>query len=175
MYSSIQGSFKRLIKYGQKQDINQEAVLNCFQSLLKMSIGNKVVQSQNVKIKNNDALACYIFCIKILLKSETSNCYIEALQSLLHIMKECAPLNCILFYKHGGSQHVKDWIQLLVKKDTEATEMYLRKILELCGLTVFNLGDLDELPFANDIVDTLRQVPDMSRQKRCLLISFVMS
>lgn len=40
IFSAITNSFKRLIKYGQQQDINQVLVLKSFSSLLKMSIGN---------------------------------------------------------------------------------------------------------------------------------------
>jgi hypothetical protein len=51
-------------------------------------------------------------------------------------------------------------------------------VLELSGIILFKLGDLDQMPFSNDIIDVLlahEGHEDMSSTKRELLVSFVMS
>lgn len=103
IYSAITNSFKRLVKYGQQQDIKQETVLKCFSALLKMSTSSKQKKiTSTVTIKNFDALFCSLYCVKILLKSKTKNNYSDSVNNLCEIMKEGAAENCIMFYKQGG-------------------------------------------------------------------------
>ena len=54
----------------------------------------------------------------------------------------------------------------------------MTKVLELSGTILYKLGDLDQMPFSNDILDILlahEGNEDMSSTKRELLVSFVMS
>jgi hypothetical protein len=51
------------------------------------------------------------------------------------------------------------WIQNLFKDKDEENEHdleYLTSILELIGLVAFNLGDMDMLPFSNEIMEIIR-------------------
>jgi ribonuclease HII len=97
IYDEINKAFKRLIKYGQIQDISQKVVIDCFLGLLKMSIATKLNQHNNAKIKNNEAFVCSLSCMKILLKSKTQNNYIECLNSLYLVIKENIIYNSIQF------------------------------------------------------------------------------
>jgi len=80
IYQAITNSFKRLIKYGQKQDIKQEAVTKSLSALLNMSVQDKNQKKTN--LQNPEALFCSLQCIKVLLKSKTTNNYSESLNLL---------------------------------------------------------------------------------------------
>lgn len=181
IFNAITNSFKRLIKYGQQQDINQATVLKSFSSLLKMSIG--VVGQKNNTIKNFDALFCSLTCFKILLKSKSkNNNYYDAVKSLCRVMTE--PENSIMFYNRGGFSYIKEWIEsLILEPSTEQhfiqqSLQYLSKIFELSGIILFNLGDLDQMPFVNDIIDILIAHQgnfEFNISKREFLINFILS
>jgi hypothetical protein len=54
----------------------------------------------------------------------------------------------------------------------------MQKVLELCGLIMHNVGDLDSLPLSNQIVSILQNCKlndEIYLQKRELLISFIVS
>ena len=50
-------------------------------------------------ITNSEALLCFLYCVKILLKTKSHNNYSDSINSLCEIMKVGGPENCILFYK----------------------------------------------------------------------------
>lgn len=76
-------------------------------------------------------------------------------------MTENGPENSIMFNNRGGFSYIKEWIEaLIIDQSTEPnlhqqSFQYLSKIFELSGIILFNIGDLDQMPFANDIVDIL--------------------
>jgi hypothetical protein len=72
------------------------------------------------------------------------------------------PENSIMFYNRGGFSYIKEWIESLILESIEKEQhfnhqslQYLSKIFDFCGIILFNLGDLDQMPFVNDIVDIL--------------------
>jgi len=157
-------------------------VVDCFLALLKMGIASKLVQSNNAKIKNNEAFVCSLACVKILLKSKTQNNYLDALSNLYVIIKENYIHNSIVFQKHNGFTSVKKWIETLMASNAENDHSveYLSKVLELCGLVAHSIGDLDQMPLASEIIvlliETTKQQGDaIYKQKRELLINFIVS
>ena len=98
------------------------------------------------QIKNFDALFCSLFCVKILLKSKSKNNYSDSINSLIKIMSEGGPENCMKFYKRGGFTYIKDWIDSLILDTPEFVQQsthYMAKVLELSGNILYKLGDLD--------------------------------
>ena len=73
----------------------------------------------NVQIKNFDALFCSLFCVKILLKSKSKNNYSDSINSLIKIMNDGGPENCMQFYKRGGFSYIKDWVDSLILDQPE--------------------------------------------------------
>ena len=94
-------------------------------------------------------------------------------------MKDGAPENSIMFFKRGGFSYIKEWIEsLILSEELHQSTQYLTKILELSGIILFNIGDLDCMPFANDIVEilvTYQYHEEFHMSKRDLLVSFVAS
>lgn len=122
-----------------------------------MSVGNRM--SISLKINNYMAFTSYLTCTKILLKSKCGNNYIEAIQNLIKTMKDGGTVNCVLFCKNGWFQLVNNWILTLLKDNEDELKQtqYLLKVLELCKLVAFHLGDLDMVPFSAEIMTLLTQ------------------
>ena len=62
------------------------------------------------------------------------------------------------FYKNDGFQSAKEWIETLMIDSNEHNVLiveYIQKILELCGPVVYNLGDLDMMPFSSEMLQIL--------------------
>jgi hypothetical protein len=52
--------------------------------------------------------------VKILLKSKSKNNYSDSINSLIKIMNDGGPENCMQFYKRGGFSYIKDWVDSLI-------------------------------------------------------------
>jgi hypothetical protein len=96
-------------------------------------------------------------------------------------MGEGGPENCMQFYKRGGFSYIKEWVESLILDTPESFQQsthYMTKVLELCGIILYKLGDLDQMPLANEILDILlahEGHEDLHATKRELLVQFVMS
>lgn len=108
-------------------------------------------------------------------------------------VRQSAPLSCLFISQKQCTQLIKQWIETLIIDSqpeasgtqiaSEQTEsqlqrsfIYLQEILELCGIVCYNIGDLDQMCFANEVMDLIIQNDHNSQfnlQKRNMLIQFV--